>query len=305
MLSALLADFGRVPDVKVQTIVEPSLLGRLPRGTVELVAESAESRQRLFDECVQEADMAIVVAPELEGILLSLTGRVEEFGTKLITPNCQFVAIASDKHATAERLFAAGVPVPRGAVLMPGERCPPGFRYPAVLKRIDGAGSLGVTRVSEGDRVPADAGVYRLEEQVDGTAASVAVLCGGGRYKALQPCRQLLSSNGSYSYEGGSLPLGPTESERATGLAMRALEAMPPAVGYVGVDIVLGAAGDGSEDVVIEINPRCTTSYVGLRAATDANLAEVWYAIATGGEFVPPQFNRAVRWTAAGAVETI
>ena len=49
---------------------------------------------------------------------------------------------------------------------------------------------------------------------------------------------------------------------------------MPPARGYVGVDLVLGASAHGEDDAVIEINPRVTTSYVGLRQAVNENLAQ-------------------------------
>ena len=50
----------------------------------------------------------------------------------------------------------------------------------------------------------------------------------------------------------------------------------------MGVDLVLGREPDGSEDFVIEINPRLTTSYVGLRAAARSNLAEAMWHVAQG-----------------------
>jgi predicted ATP-grasp superfamily ATP-dependent carboligase len=50
----------------------------------------------------------------------------------------------------------------------------------------------------------------------------------------------------------------------------------------VGVDLVLGRDPRGSEDVVIEVNPRLTTSYVGLRAAARSNLAEAMWLISQG-----------------------
>jgi hypothetical protein len=37
----------------------------------------------------------------------------------------------------------------------------------------------------------------------------------------------------------------------------------------------MGEAGDGSQDYLLEINPRITTSYVGLRRATSVNLLGV------------------------------
>ena len=52
---------------------------------------------------------------------------------------------------------------------------------------------------------------------------------------------------------------------------------MPGLSGYVGVDVVLGNDG---RDWAIEINPRLTTSYVGLRALAGFNLAEAMLAVA-------------------------
>lgn len=62
--------------------------------------------------------------------------------------------------------------------------------------------------------------------------------------------------------------------------ARAAVGALPGLRGHVGVDLV--AAPDRC--VVIEVNPRLTTSYVGLRRVLRANLAElVWRAAVEGG----------------------
>jgi predicted ATP-grasp superfamily ATP-dependent carboligase len=63
---------------------------------------------------------------------------------------------------------------------------------------------------------------------------------------------------------------------------MRAVAVLPPAIGYVGIDLILGRDPGGAEDAVIEVNPRLTTSYVGLRAAAKSNLAQVMWNIAKG-----------------------
>jgi hypothetical protein len=46
--------------------------------------------------------------------------------------------------------------------------------------------------------------------------------------------------------------------------------------------LVLGEPEDGSGDVAIEINPRLTTSYLGLRQLARFNFAAMLLAIATG-----------------------
>jgi hypothetical protein len=69
---------------------------------------------------------------------------------------------------------------------------------------------------------------------------------------------------------------------RATSLAADSLVALPPTNGFVGIDLVLGCEPDGSADYVIEVNPRLTTSYVGLRAVAKTNLAAGMLRVAEG-----------------------
>jgi predicted ATP-grasp superfamily ATP-dependent carboligase len=93
---------------------------------------------------------------------------------------------------------------------------------------------------------------------------------------------QRLSCDGRFRYLGGRLPLPDNLDRRARRLAQRASECVEGLHGWFGVDLVLGDAEDGSGDVAIEINPRLTTSYLGLRQLAYFNLAETLLAIARG-----------------------
>jgi hypothetical protein len=118
----------------------------------------------------------------------------------------------------------------------------------------------------------------------------------------LPACRQRLSDDGTLRYLGGSLPLSVDLDCRARRLALRAVATLGDVCGYVGVDLVLGDDPDGAGDVVIEINPRLTTSYVGLRAATEQNLAVAMLAAIDGR---PPALSfagRAVQFDADGTI---
>ena len=63
-------------------------------------------------------------------------------------------------------------------------------------------------------------------------------------------------------------------------LALRVVDVLPPSVGYLGIDLVLGETE--AADRIIEINPRLTTSYVGLSQLTKGNLAEAMLGVALG-----------------------
>jgi predicted ATP-grasp superfamily ATP-dependent carboligase len=283
MLGAVAADLVRIPRCRVTVLRDPRMLHLALPGCELVDVQSSLWHWEEFERLAAEADATILIAPELDGILLRSATWAVRSGGRLLSPSPEFVGVTADKQRTCEVLAAAGVPVPPGRMLDTDEPLPDDFTYPAVLKPIDGAGSQDTYLVSgPRDAAPAYAWPRRLERFVPGMAASVAVLCGPAGRVPLVPCRQRLSEDGRLRYLGGELPLAAGLAERAVRLAERALAALPAAVGYVGVDLVLGREPDGSEDYVIEINPRVTTSYVGLRTAAIGNLAERMWQVAHG-----------------------
>ena len=91
--------------------------------------------------------------------------------------------------------------------------------------------------------------------------------------------QQILSADDRFQYRGGRLPMPPRQARRAVDLAARALDGIDGLAGFVGVDLVLG---DDGHDVAIEINPRMTTSYIGLRTLCCDNLAVAWMRLLDG-----------------------
>ncbi len=285
MASALAVDFARSAGREV-VLLRDHRFPLAPRDNV-LIRHVANSSAALdaFDHEAAAADWTVVIAPEFDGILAAYSERVLRVGGQLLSPGLATIRLASDKQATTEHLAAVGIAVPRGLPLPAPGSWPVDLAFPQVLKWRDGAGSQGMRLLAaplETSVWPADWQRWRLEEFHAGIPASVAVLCGPGGHVPLPPCVQLLSGDGRLQYCGGRLPLPADLAERATELAHRAVESLADPRGYVGVDLVLGQRSDGANDVVIEINPRLTTSYIGLRAATADNLAEAMLAVATG-----------------------
>lgn len=281
MIAALAADFCRLDGVEV-TVMRDARLSTLPLpGCTIIEVTNADQHRDAFDRLSSQSDWTLLIAPEFDGILLSLCRQVDAGDGKLLGPSSEFVALTAEKHRTAEQLAEADVPTPHAVLLSPEQSLPNDFPYPAVIKPCDGAGSLDVQRI-EHSQVAFDRDApMRLETFCPGMPASVALLCGPQRLVTLPACQQRLSDDGRFEYQGGRLPLSTPLHHRAARLARAAIEAMPPAIGYVGVDLILGDDADGRDDVVIEINPRLTTSYVGLRAASSENLAATMLAIAT------------------------
>jgi predicted ATP-grasp superfamily ATP-dependent carboligase len=282
MITALATDFAATEGTHVLVMWDPRFGDvRLPAVDVRRV-ESQREEAATFDELAGSADWTVVIAPESSNHLLDRCCRVEACGGRLLGPSPEVVRRTSDKHLAAESLALSGLPVPDGQPIDPGQDLPPDFGYPAVLKPRLGAGSEEV-RLVHGPWGAVDR-PSRLEPFCPGLSASVSMLCGPAGHVALPPCRQRLSGDGRFVYSGGSLPLPERLAGRAIALARQAIEALPHPTGYLGVDLVLGEDPNGGDDKVIEVNPRLTTSYVGLRAATKppTNLAASMVAVSCG-----------------------
>ena len=304
MLDALAEDFCNIDGVAVTVLRDVRSQPLATSTTEQHLVASAEDERDCFGKLAAAADWTIVVAPEIGGALAERCYWVNQAGGRLLGPSARAVEIASDKQQTAEWLAAHAIPTPHGIALGPHCPLPLDFRYPAVLKPCDGAGSLGIRYLAadEVKNVITGGGDWRLETFCPGVAASDALLCGPRGTFALAPASQRLASDGSFAYLGGELPLAEPLAARAVRLAKRAVDSLPQPLGYLGVDLVLGDDPNGRDDVVFEINPRLTTSYVGLRALARCNLAAAMLAIAEGLE-APLCFDaRPVKFDGSGNV---
>jgi predicted ATP-grasp superfamily ATP-dependent carboligase len=312
MLRALVEDFSALPGMASSTLIHQDL--SIPPGlppSCTVIRCRGREEKPVFFRLARAADWTIVIAPEFDEILLTRCRWVEEAGGRLLGPSSAAVALTGDKIACAAFLRVQGIPTPICVPIGPGADVPRGC-YPAVLKPRHGAGSQATFLVERPDDLPSCwnqaraegwTGETILQPFVPGAAASVALVMGQGSLTALLPAAQVLSADGRFRYLGGRVPLAPALAQRCVGLAQRAAASVPGLRGYVGVDLVLGSAEDGSNDSIIEINPRLTTSYVGLRALAQANLAGFLLQAMAGADLPPPVWrNGTVGFSPNGTV---
>ena len=275
MRDAVVADFRAIPNVTVRVL--------------ELGPRSSDEQSAFLRE-VQSSTWTLVIAPELNGELQRRCDWVREAGGQLLGCDRRSMAITSDKLALAQRWTDADVPTPRTTSFSDGLQTP--LRFPIVCKPIHGAGSTATFRFDDRTQLihfrdnnlleGFNESSLLLQDFVPGRAVSVAFLVGSGLAIPLLPTVQILSQDGRFRYHGGEMPIPTNLAERAVQLATRAIDAVEGLVGYVGVDLVLGEAAGGSEDFAIEINPRLTTSYVGLRQLAMFNIAQAMMAVVFG-----------------------
>jgi predicted ATP-grasp superfamily ATP-dependent carboligase len=309
MLAAVVQDFAHVDGVEVLTLLDEK--GDFP-GRPETLCRRAPAGEEavIFRELARWADFTLVIAPELDDTLGTRCDWVLEAAGRLLGPGPEVARLAADKWQLAQLLQERRVPVPRTFRM---ESSLPPDEYPLVLKPRHGAGSQATFLVGH----PAELALASLQARIEvcrddlllqsfipGRPASVALLIGTADRLPLAPAQQHVSADGRFRYQGGILPLPANLAQRAVDLSNRAVAAIPGLFGYVGVDLVLGAAADGSQDRVIEVNPRLTTSYVGLRQLTETNLAGALLRLAIGETVPQPRWHSGpVRFWPDGTVQ--
>lgn len=290
MLRALLRDGLRAAELEFTLLLDSAVVSLFP--SVELdarvaIVEVAAGREReVLSAAAANADWTLVVAPETDGILADRVTLVRRAGGRVASSDEAFIALTADKQRTVLSLAAAGVSVPAGCHLPSGARLPDAFGRPAVAKALAGCGGEGLTIVPPGGALPPAPVPRRVEAFVPGIPVGVSCLCGPIETVVLPPVRQRFSQGPNPRYLGGDLNLEVGPAGRAMALAGRSIRGLAARgrrpLGWVGVDMILGSRDDGADDRVLEINPRLTTSFVGLSSLGTASLLRALLAVAEG-----------------------
>lgn len=224
---------------------------------------------------LERCDAVWPIAPETAGVLERLTRQAEASDASLLGCPADAVKLTSSKLATTRRLALAGIAViethPMAAIDQPDH-------WPVVVKPDDGAGCDGAEILPTLDdyrlwraRVT-DPARYVVQPLLQGCASSLSVLIERGHARLLSVNRQHVH------VEQGRFHLSHCTVERPCGsredlqrLTAEIAAALPELSGYAGIDFIDTEQGP----VVLEVNPRLTTSYATLRATTGINAAEL------------------------------
>jgi predicted ATP-grasp superfamily ATP-dependent carboligase len=270
MVRALAGDLSRLPGIDVVVARDPAI----PLGDVagEIRAVDPEDVWAAWGDLMARCDAVWPIAPETGGILEEVTALALRHGRRVLNSGGDALAIARSKRATAAHLARAGVPVAPTTWL--GEM-PPASDHGWVAKPDDGAGAVDT------HFLPDRAALARWQEHhhernvvvqpyLPGAPLSLSLLMQDGACWLLScNVQHVRCAGGVFAYLGSTVGGAEARRPALAKLAEGVAAALPALWGYVGVDVVDGPEGPA----VIEINPRLTTSYVGLGESLGLNPA--------------------------------
>ena len=222
--------------------------------------------ERLAPAC----NMGLVIAPDelLSKFTMILEQHTHNLGCGFMT-----IALCANKVQTQKILTQHGIPVP--GVPGPGRR---------VIKPVKGCGAQGV-RVSD-----STSGEGEFAERfIEGENFSVSIIPNrvigdaclffkGNPPLVLAVNRQQVETDtdGVFHYLGGETPVHPPREDEIISTAKKAVEILG-CQGYCGVDVVVA-----DKVYVVDVNPRITTSLVGIAACMKEEIADLLVAASKG-----------------------
>ncbi|MEN6343646.1 MAG: ATP-grasp domain-containing protein [Methanospirillum sp.] len=235
-------------------------------------------------------EVGLVIAPDrlLAGFTRTLEGVCHNVGCGAMN-----VAVAANKRRSSAILAQHEIPVP--AERAEGRR---------VVKPIRGCGALGV-RLSDEAAGEDEFG----QEYIEGEHLSVSLVgsrvvgdvCeywSGDRPLVLALNRQTieLDGEGRFHYRGGETPVDHPRRDECAEVARKAVEVLG-CQGYAGVDIVLA-----DRPYVVDVNPRVTTSIVGIASVMKEEIADVLVRASMGKGPTEVHLSGRVRYGIDGTV---
>lgn len=280
MLQAILEDFQALRHHQIRSTLDARLRTSVPADLPVTIVDRKRYAE-VFGLFLDWAQAVLLIAPETDGILERLSAQAEDAGKRLLGCSSKGVAVAADKATTDSCFRAAGIPTPRTRTVcfddQPSRQVAT-FGFPAVVKPVDGAGGEGTSVIHHRAQIPGALRrlkratrrqTFLLQEYIAGMPASLCCLSDGVRVLPLTLNTQYIYTDNGITYGGGTVHIDHRTRSAAFEAVTDIHRALPGLRGYFGVDLVLTRSGP----VFIEVNPRLTTSYIGLRRAFSANLA--------------------------------
>ena len=292
MLQALEQDFSAL-GINVIITLDSRIAYTPQPQTLSVPIAKKTSLHRELLKIAPEVDFILLVAPETDGKLVRCCQWLCEFQHKFLSPQPAVVELCSDKSKTCRFLVENSIPTTQGILIEPDGNLLDRYAQvipallPGVLKPNCGAGGEATFYVKDmaalaelvGEQSEKVSRPMRLETWAEGTPTSTSLICGPAGYELLKSTRQVFRGWPIGTYAGNQADLSDDQLSRASQLAVRVGKSLPPTCGYLGIDMILG--NKPGNDLVVEINPRLTSSYTLLRTLDSRNLAQTMLTCAT------------------------
>ena len=232
--------------------------------------------QEFLLERQETYDVVWLIAPETEGVLAFWCHFFKRQGKVLATSAQQAVELCQDKFATFKALQQAGIACVPSDLLDPSSKME---TTKSILKLNDSVGCEEVYLVDSAQQWHDTVqnmnpqSQYIVQPYIQGEVLSLSCLFYQGQaYFICCNAQHMQIDQQQFELLGCTVNVQPEKASLYQMLCQKIADAIPFLFGYVGIDFIQTEAGD---NLILEINPRLTSSYAGIKEALGINIAEL------------------------------
>jgi predicted ATP-grasp superfamily ATP-dependent carboligase len=270
MLNAVANDFNELPDVQVSILRDYRL--QSVQYDKEYIVTLKKSFVETIESIEEKIDALLIIAPESDGVLSSLCETYSDSNFILLNSASSSTALVSDKLETYSYLKKYNIPQIYSVELSDMKSIQ---TEKVVIKPKDGVGCENIKLLASSIEVnqvidQSEMNNYIAQPYVQGQSASLSLLCWQGDCLLLSANIQTIEIIEN-SFELTQCIVNALERDKYVEFSKNVIKTLPGLRGYIGVDIIITE----NEVLLVEINPRLTTSYAGLKPTLGINPASL------------------------------
>ena len=302
MLRTIIEDFKNL-GFHITTLLDSRIESLSPYMKADVIksVELEEDYLKKYIDCVRDSNYCFVIAPEFSSILYNLTKIVKKNDKNLLSIDLNGVKLGASKLETYKFFLANKMNTPK-SYRIPFKGCILDLDFilhkfdqlnsSIVIKPDDGVGSELIFYFEKKDEIlhffESSNKIFDtnrkfiLQQYIEGDPMSVSIINDQPLEKTIENNPKILSINAQnlqitdnikdFAYLGGSTPVDQFKQLKTQIEDILKCVDLSAFKGYFGIDFVKKADNSLS---FIEINPRLTTSYVGIRNVLEFNPMEL------------------------------
>ncbi|OUR65870.1 hypothetical protein A9Q79_02485 [Methylophaga sp. 42_25_T18] len=283
MLTTILQDLAEQPQLELFILRDSRLaeIDSLPHhSSCELFwVQNTEQFDQQWEAAIQQADNTLVIAPETDAQLTKIQQDISDRDKTYLGSSQKATLISTDKLRCSQHLLAHDIATVKTQTVTQWQKYSVDNADGFVIKPIDGAGCLDTMLFQTTDEAddylqkmsPDQLLSLIVQPYIKGSAASLSLFISDNMVNLLSINRQKIKQQKSQLIFCGcdvnAISASELSQRDAQQIADEIYKALPGLWGFVGIDLVLTSSGP----IVIEINPRLTTSYIGLKSTLSFN----------------------------------
>ncbi|TWT60098.1 ATP-grasp domain-containing protein [Rubinisphaera italica] len=285
MLRAVCADAVNSSKFKVYTTIDHRLKLNISEvHCTEVFSEDDEWLQ--FQKLAKLCDLTLVIAPEFNKILLDRVQWLVDNNCRHCLSDPHFIERTSNKLEFANWAVPEDIPTPRTLridlheISLKHEHAM-GFHYPLIIKPQWGAGAMATALLLSdedfsqfrNENLQSEYGPFLIQPYYEGIPLSLSCIRNPANQSITWTPLGRQEFNG-LRYLGGTISFACEVEKSAFDISEKVVRQHPGLNGWIGFDFLF--CHDRDEPMVLlEVNPRLTTSYLGYRQLTQSNLAAI------------------------------